>query len=339
MADVAKRAGVSLSTVSYALSGERPISAATRERVRRAMEELDYAPNALARGLASRRSSIIALLLPTSETDTDPFMAEIIFGATEQAQRSDHHLLLWTDPSVESRRLVELTRQGLIDGALVTAVRLDDPRVSVLSEAGLPFTLIGRNATCELVDHVDADDEQAVELTIGHLAELGHRRVAFIGADLDEAVSGGFGIMVRLVEQLRRAADAAGMELTFHGAERSSAGGRSLIRHVVGAAPEVTAAIVMNDLAVGGVLAGLEGAGLSVPEDFSVIGLLATSLVAELTNPRLTTVSPSPARIGQLAAETLIGGLGRPERPPSGELVGAALTIRESTARRSPTAP
>ncbi|MEM9037163.1 MAG: LacI family DNA-binding transcriptional regulator [Actinomycetota bacterium] len=337
MADVAKRAGVSLSTVSYALSGERPISEATRERVRRAMEELDYAPNALARGLASRRSSIIALLLPTSETDTDPFMSELIFGATEQAQRSSYHLLLWTDPSVESGRLVELTRQGLIDGALVAAVRLDDPRVGVLGEAGIPFTLVGRTADCHLVDHVDADHEQAVELTIGHLAELGHRRVAFIGADLDESLSGGFGIMVRLVEELRAAAEAAGIQLSLHGAERSSEGGRSLIRHLVEAAPDVTAAIVMNDLAVGGVLAGLEAAGRSVPHDFSVVGLLATSLVAELTSPRLTTVTPSPTRIGQRAAELLITGLGRSDRAPIGELVGAALTIRESTARRAST--
>ncbi|MEM9513975.1 MAG: LacI family DNA-binding transcriptional regulator [Actinomycetota bacterium] len=333
MADVAKRAGVSLSTVSYVLSGDRPISAATRERVQQAMADLDFSPNVLARGLASQRSGIIALLLPTDESEADPFMAEIIVGAADAASRSDHHLLLWTEATIEATRLEKLTRQGLIDGALVLAVRLDDPRVSTLQTAGLPFTLIGRTADCTDIDYVDSDEIRAAELAIRHLAELGHERIAFLGPPPSQ-LDGGYGIMVRVVDGLVAAAEAAGIEVTVHPCERSPAAGRSLVRHVLSSMPETTAAIVMNDPSIGGVLAGLDDADHSVPGDFSLLGLFTTPMVAELTSPRLTTVAPSAGQIGQLAAEALIAGLRSRDRTVRQELVSATLTIRDSTARR-----
>ena len=332
MADVAKRAGVSLSTVSYVLSGERPISETTRDRVIRAMAELDYSPNALARGLASRRSAIIALLLPTDESDADPFMAEVIIGAAEAARASDHHLLLWTEPAVESTGVRDMIRQGLIDGVLVMAVRLDDPRVDALTSAEVPFTLVGRTASPAAVPFVDTDEVQATKLTIQHLAELGHEHVAFLGPP-GEQVERAYGIVTRTIEGLHAAAADTGIDLRIHSCERTSSAGRSMIRHVVESSPQTTAAIVMNDPALGGVLSALPHAGRPVPERFSVIGFFTTRLAAELTTPTLTTVAPSPTRIGQLAASTLIARLRDPDAPRPGELVPASLTIRDSTAR------
>ncbi|MEM9041250.1 MAG: LacI family DNA-binding transcriptional regulator [Actinomycetota bacterium] len=331
MADVARLAGVSLSTVSYALSGERPISDATRQKVLAAMDELEFSPNALARGLASRRSGIIALLLPTDESDADPFMAEIIVAAAEAARSSGYHLLLWTEPIGSGGELRELVRHGLIDGALVLAVRLDDQRIPALTRAGIPFTLIGRTAD-DVHSYADADEEQAAAVTMDHLVSLGHRHVAFVGPPIDQ-IDQGYGIVVRLIDGLTAAAETNGVALSIHSCERTADAGRSVARHVLDADPRTSAAIVMNDPALGGFIGAARDRGLDVPTDLSVIGLFSTSLAASLTSPPLTTVSPVPAHIGRLAAENLVAELRRPDEGPRRDLVSVRLSIRDSTTR------
>ena len=144
MHDVARLANVSLSTVSYALSGTRPVSQATKDRIGEAMAELDYRPNAMARGLASRRSRTLALIFPAMESGIGGTVAEFVRSAAATARQRGYHLVLWPFGADQPEEIRDLVHQGMADGVLLMEVCLADARVDALHSAGLPFTMIGR---------------------------------------------------------------------------------------------------------------------------------------------------------------------------------------------------
>ena len=124
MLDVAKHAGVALSTVSYAINGTRPISEETRRRIFASMEELGYRPHVLARGLASKRSRIIALLFPVSERGFGFTEFEFVASAANSAHENGYHLVLWPTQMHDPEELRYLTRQGLVDGLILMEMEL-----------------------------------------------------------------------------------------------------------------------------------------------------------------------------------------------------------------------
>lgn len=334
IADVARRAGVSMSTVSYALSGVRPVSEATRRRIEAAMKELDYTPNAVAQGLAGRKTRILALVLPTDEMPVDPFTGEIIVGAAEAAREQGYHLLLWTEPASLATELPELLGKRLIDGAIVLSIRMDDDRIDALRAAGLPMTMIGRTRDPAGLPFVDTDADLVAELALAHLAALGHRAVAYVGtAEADP--SEGYGFTVRLQESLRRVAGDLGLRLATAYPERSTGSAAERVGELLRAEPALSAAVTLGDETLAGTLAGAAGAGRQVPGDLAVVGLLTTPQVAELVHPAATTVSPNPAELGRRAAAIMIAHLGGDDaRPPIQELVAPELVVRSTSVRR-----
>lgn len=331
MTDVAKLAGVSLSTVSYALSGSRPISDATRERILAAMRELDFTPNAMARGLAGRRTRILGLLLPADETRADPFTAEIIVGAAEGARETDHHLLLWTEPAAESTSIRELLRQGLVDGVIVLSVRMDDERVEVLRAGDVPLAMIGCTDSPGDVPYVDTDAAQTTDEAVRHLAELGHRSIAYVAPHQAEP-DGGYGIGVRLHDGMLAAGKRHGVDVRPNfvdwSSEAAARGAASLLKR----RPGTTGIVVLHDQVLAGVLAGVAASGRSVPGDVSVVGMLITEQIATLLSPRVTTVSPNPAELGRRGAGALIEQLDTPDAPARQELVASTVVQRSTTA-------
>ena len=331
MADVAKLAGVSLSTVSYALSGVRPISESTRERVLWAVEELDFQPNVMARGLAGRRTGILALLLPTDEAITDPFMVDIIVAASETARQGGYHLLLWTEPAGESAGVNDLMRRGLIDGALLLSVRLRDERVSALREAGVPLTMIGRTQDPGECSFVDSDGEQAAEVAIAHLAGLGHTTAAYVGPP-QGAYDDGIGIVVRIHDSLISSAERHGVRLLPVFADRNARESARVLTELIESEPDVTAVLALDDAAIAGILNGLRAMDLSVPSDVSVVGLLVSPKVAEMVWPQVTTVAHSPEDLGRLSALAMIDSLDGVGTPATQTLLPSEVVERSTTA-------
>src|ERR1700759_726047 len=205
MADVARLAGVSSSTVSYALTGARPISAATRERIQHAMEDLGYTPNAFARGLKSKRSRIIALLFPRDGRDLGLSTFEYILGASDHAQELGYHLLLWTTEAEALEELPGRARQGLVDGALLMEVRLQDRRLDVLRQASMTFVMIGRTEDAAALSYADTNFDQCARLAVDHLVARGHRHIGFVNLDAS-AIEAGRGNAIRLRDGIQRAA-------------------------------------------------------------------------------------------------------------------------------------
>ena len=178
--DVAKKAGVSVSTVSYALSGVRRVSEKTRQRVLQAVEELNYHPNLLARGLVNKRTKIIALLYPAIASDfLDDLQLDFIASVAKTATHYGYGLLLFTSP-MDKQEITQFTNEGLVAGVILMEVQRHDPRVELLKQLGYPFSLIGHTACNEGNSFVDMDFYNAFHLCTRHLAELKHREIAFL---------------------------------------------------------------------------------------------------------------------------------------------------------------
>lgn len=320
-----------MSTVSYALSGSRPISDATRRRVLAAMEELNFTPNAVAQGLAGRRTKILGLLLPVDETKVDPSTAEIIVGAAEAARQEGHHLLLWTEPAAESTSIRELLRQGLVDGALVLSVRMEDERVEALRSDDVPVAMIGRTRDPSGLPFVDTDAADVTDLAVRHLAELGHRQIAYV-APVQAEPQGGYGITVRLHDGMVAAAARHRVKVVPLFVEWSREATAESIAQLLRRRPTITGMVVLHDQVLAGVMEGVVSRGQSVPDDVSVVGILVAEQVATLVSPPVTTVGPDPAELGRRAAVALVEHLDEPDRPPRQELLPGSLVERASTA-------
>ncbi|MFM2071854.1 MAG: hypothetical protein RLZZ623_2117 [Actinomycetota bacterium] len=327
--DVARLAGVSVSTVSYALSGVRPITPATRERIERAMDELGYIPNALAQGLASRRSHIIALMFPTLGRGLNLSGLEYVLGAADRAQESGYHLLLWTTDDVGELR--KLVKQGLVDGVLVMEVRLHDDRIRVLSEERVPFALIGRANSNDGVDLVDADFDQLAHVTVEYLAGLGHRSIVFLNQS-KSIVDLSYGPSARVSEGLRAAGERFHVAVDVLPCESTAEAGRALFESVVIARPEVTGVVSMNEEAVVGLMSAAVDHGLAIPDDLSVVSVATSASVATMAMPPITTCGPPAGDMGRAGVDVLLRRLdGEAAEAASQALFSSTLVVRGSS--------
>lgn len=305
MQDVAARANVSLSTVSYALNGTRKISDETRARIEAAMTDLGYHRNAMARGLASRRSHVLALIFPATETGIGGTVSEFVTSAAAAAREAGYHLVLWPFAAHEATEIRDLTQQGMADGVLLMEVRLDDPRVEVLHEAGVPYTMIGRTRELEGRPYVDIDFAATTEAAVEHLVSLGHRRIAFINHSAESAAAG-YGPTLRADEGFAAAMEHRGLAGRSLLCDETAEAGRAAVGELLEQDPSLTAFVTMNEIATFGVMSGLQARGLSVPGDVSVLGIVSSPGVGAMSTPPLTTMHAPGAELGRLGVQSLV---------------------------------
>lgn len=329
--DVARLAGVSESTVSYALTGVRSISEETRQRIDAAMKELGYVPNAMAKALAGKKSGILALLFPVKERGFNETDFEYVQAVTDAVAEEGYQLLLWPNAVEDIDSLRKIASQGLVEGVLLMEVRADDPRVAVLTEAGMPFCLIGRTDDSTQLTYVDADFSQWGPMAIRHLGDLGHTRVGFIGIG-DELVAAGYGPAVRtesgMVEEARR----AGVELRLEHVPATIRSGRAAMTTLLDEFPGMTAILGFNEPAMIGVLEVLAARNLSIPEDFSILSFGLSEIAAEMTVPAQSTIGVEGKELGRMAGQFLVTRLNGDEKTVLQHLVAPHFVDRGSTA-------
>lgn len=331
MADVARRAGVSISTVSYALNGTRPISAETRARIETAMAELNYTPNIHARRLRGLRSRIIALVYPSRGRGIDVSSLGYILGASDHAQSMDYHLLLWTTEIDSLAALRTLVGQGLLDGVLLMEVRLDDPRIAVLTDAGIPFTMIGRTGQAIETDWVDTDFDQCVRLALEHLADLGHQHIVLVN-QAEPILQTGLSFAVRAQEAAQRTAAQMGLHLTTVACDSTAAAGAWLINRLLDENPRLTGVLAVNEQAAPGIMAGALTRRLRVPDDLSLVAIAMSEQAAMMSAPAMTTVSADEHEMGRLGIQLLIDRLEGQPGPHTQKLFHGTLQVRGTTA-------
>lgn len=191
--DVAKKAGVSPSTVSRVLSNNSRISRETSQRVRDVMEELGYHPNIMAKSLVSRTTESICVILPkpAEELFLNLFFMELIRGIVTQANRSGYDVLISSGGSEqeEVEALSRLLKGKRVDGAILLYSRKDDQVVEFLTSNHYPFVLIGRSEKYPDILSVDNDNVQAAYDATKHLISLGHERIGFVSGPPNHIVS------------------------------------------------------------------------------------------------------------------------------------------------------
>jgi len=331
MADVARVAGVSRSTVSYVLSGTRPISDVTRERILRAMKDLNYTPNVLAQGLAGRRTGIIALIFPLSEIGFNPTEFEYIRAASEQAREDGYNLLLWPFGADEIEEVRKVVNQGLVEGVVLMEVLTTDERVPFLIEADIPFTMIGRTADPRDLAYVDTDFEASGSMAVNHVASLGHKEIGFLArtqADLDA----GHGPAVRTRDAILAAAKKLGIRAHVFTASPTFPAGWDAFEEIKRTAPGLTALLELNEPATLGLMAAAAERGVRIPQDLSIVAVNASETAAQMSKPALTSLSPSHGDMARLAVKYLVRRLRGEDYSAFQTLVVPELIERGSTA-------
>lgn len=328
--DVAERAGVSIRTVSNVVTGAKTVAEPTRVRVQRAIEELNYRPNMVARSLRSGRSSIIGVAVPELSV---PYFAELVGEITDHAREQGYLVMVdQTDGDRDrERQLLAATSQAQIfDGLIVSALSLTSGDLR-RRDHRVPLVLLGEHISDGSFDHVGIDNVAAARQATTHLLSLGRNRIAAIG---NQPFDHGETAQLRLLgfEQAHRL---AGREpdpeliistRRFHRA----LGARAMADLLDGPRPP-DAVFCFNDLLALGALKELHRRGVAVPEQVAVVGFDDIE-DGRYAVPSLTTVAPDKPAIAATAVELLIARItGSGPGARRDVWVGHDLRIREST--------
>lgn len=340
--DVARAAQVSISTVSHVLSGNRPTSAPTRQRVEQVIQKLGYRPNRVAQSLVWRRPFALGLIIPDI---TNPYFPAFALGAEDRVRQRGYTLVLGNSEYDAQREAsyLELVRSQQLAGAIYCLGDEMSPIVPELERAvadGCALVLV--HSPMSSVPTVCADNRQGGHLAAQHLLDLGHREIGIVSAlPLDEGMADREGGFLDRLEAAGRGVDRTAVP-TMYGNHQIE-GGRQATIDLLERNPQLTAIFVLNDLMALGALEAAREVGRRVPEDVSIVGFDDIPFAA-LANPPLTTVGQPIRQLGEHAADLLLeviehGVASAPSvnLPPS-VLMPNELMIRRSTAAPRPAA-
>jgi DNA-binding LacI/PurR family transcriptional regulator len=327
--EIARRAGVSRSTVSYALSGKRPVSEETRRRIQQVIDELGYRPNASARALANGRTSTLGLVFPPAGHHYTSMQLDFIGSVVEAAALHDYDVLLSPSGMDSDRSFQRLLGERRVDGAILMEIRLQDDRVEHLTDIGFPYVAMGRTAQSDSTWFVSIDHAALAEACVHHLADLGHRTIALVNRP-EHLLRVGYESAHRGLEGFTKAAAERGLTAQAYCCGDDAPSGQACVERILRDNPATTALVTLNEAALGGLYRGLAEAGRHVPRDFSVTGIAADRW-AETVTPRLTAADVPADRLGGLAVDLLVERLDNPGAAQRHHLLTPPISLRAST--------
>ena len=333
--DVARACGVSRMTVSYVLNGKAVLKPETREKVFRAMEEMNYHPSALARGLSSKKVHTFGLLLPvfgSAEFVTNPYANGVLQGILWQAEREGYNVTIITSRWENAQVSAPPLRDGRTDGMIVVAPPLYSDVLSGLAALQMPVVAIAA-PPCEGVCVVDVDNESGLQMATRHLIELGHRALVYLTGndDLASFAPRCAGFKSALAEANIAFAPKMIQVSRFDG-QLAFEQTKALLRRE----NRATAILAGNDTIGVAVIEAARQSGLDVPRDLSVVGF-DDAPAASLVSPNLTTIHQPLTQIGETAISLLVKRVEKNAREPENlHLLPPRLVVRGSSAPPSP---
>ena len=328
LSDVARAAGVDVSTASRVLRGEKSqrVSVETRAKINQAAADLNYHPNAIARGLRTSRTYSIGIVVPQID---NPVFASAIQGAERAADTMGYSLIIsHREPGNAANNIAKLSHMNRVDGLLVASLDDDAVLASDLENAAVPHILINRTLPGSQ-DSVVLNSRKASEMAVEHLIELGHTRIAHLGGR-----PGGFNAQLRF-DGYKSALQRSGIPhkpelVTFAG--YTADGGRAGMRKLLPFEP--TAVFAATLMSAAGAMLAIHDAGISIPEQISIISL-HDARMADILYPPLTTVPLPTEEMGRIATFQLIKKIEGKQLDQVEPLEPGGLKIRASTARLS----
>ncbi len=328
--DVARQAGVSPATVSNVLNGRSEAMAKdTLERVQAAIQSLSYRPNHFARGLVTRRTATIGLIL--SEIETPLFLQAVSF-IEPIARRAGYNILVCNARTVEDeRQVLGLLLEKQVDGMIFLSISefRENEHLLAAQASGVPLVLINRSSPDPAFDQIKWDNTGGVVLAVDHLAQLGHRRIAHLRGPQNRRSSEerfrGYCLgleqnHLEFREDYVRLGDYTASPDTW----------QQSAQELLNLSPMPTAIIASDDIVAAVILRTLQRAGLNVPRDVSVVGI-DDQPFSTFLSPALTTVQCPVAEAGKQAIETLLQRIANPSLPTRNLLLPCPLILREST--------
>jgi LacI family transcriptional regulator len=326
--DIAKRANVSIASVSYVLNNTRYVSPEKIARIEQAIEELGYTPNLVARSLRQNRTKTIGLIIPDS---SNPFFAEIAKGVEDAGFSAGYSVILCNSNAMPERELtyLEVLRSKQVDGIIFIATTAEFRHIRPLIDGGIPAVIFYRDTGDMSVDQFLIDNDQAGSLVTGHLIDLGHHQIACIQPASTETPS------ALRVTGFKRVMDAHGLsydEALMPRGDNLIAGGARATYELLKSGRPFTAVFSTNDAMAIGCIRVLRDNGIRVPDDVSVAGV-DDIMLASIIEPPLTTIRQPKYEAGQRAVEMLMVRMIRKyEDGPRQIQLEIALVVRKSTA-------
>jgi DNA-binding LacI/PurR family transcriptional regulator len=329
--DVAARAGVSFKTVSNAVNNQGKMSEQTRKRVLAAIDELGYRPNESARGLRLGRTGLIGLVVPDLRLSYHASLSAQVFEAAERRRL----VLLIEQTNLDRGREIEAlssARRRMTDGVLFYPALLTSKDADLLCGPE-PLVLLGETIQTTQVDHVTIQNFEAAKAATEYLLQLGHRRIAAIGARPNEKD----GAAAFRLDGYKAGLQAAGIsydaQLVAEGGAWHLRDGARAVSDMLARGIRFDALFAFNDTLALGAMYALQSAGCRVPADVSVIGVDNIE-DAEFSSPTLTTIDVGSAEIADAAVDALVARIAHPDAPTQVIRAPYRLVVRGSTRQR-----
>lgn len=323
--DVAKKAGVSISTVSRVLSNKVPVNAETRVRVVNAVKELDYQPNLIAKGLKGGSTNTIGLIIPDI---SNPYYPKIARSVEEQAKKNGYSLILCnTEESLKEELMyVDMLKKRYVDGIIFITVLKESNHILKLKRSGFPVVQLDRCSNPE-VDCVTSDNVYGAYIMTKHLIENGHRNIAIIAGNMDMQiyVDRFLGCMMALNEMDVKISD----EYIAKNAVTVEDAYESMMKFLK-MPQRPTAVFSPNDIKTLGVYKAIRDCNLRIPEDISVVGYDNID-ISEYMDPPLTTFEQPVKAMGAQAVERLVDQIEKTSKIECARIVlQGSMVIRRS---------
>lgn len=323
-------AGVSRSTVSRVVNGSTNVSPRVKARVEAVIAETGYQPHAAARSLASNRTGVFGLVIPSAAETLfdDPYFGRLILGVTSATNAAGKTLalFLFDQESDENSITPRVINSGLVDGVIVTATQMGDPLVEQLQRVEMPFVVVGRPDDDRSLFSVDADNRGGARLAARHLVGLGHRRIGLISPPSN--TTAGLDRRNGFLEGLAEAGIGPGGFIA-EGNWTEESGREAMASLLASATSRPDAVFVGSDRMAVGALRAIRDAGLSCPDDIALVSFDGI-LPPDQTVPRLTSVAQPVAEVGDRAACLLGSVVDGTATTPEHVVFPTRLVIRES---------
>lgn len=332
--DIAKKVGVSRSTISRVVNGHPNVSPEVRKRVLKAIQSTGFHPNAAARSLASQRTHVIGLVLPRSSSTffTDPYFPQLTQGIAYGCNNSDMTLSLFLVGNQEDEEKItpRISRRGLLDGILIQSGQAGDKLIEHLSKSTVPSVILGRPFDTNATSYIDVDNVNAALNATQHLIKLGYKRIGTITGSKNSTV--GIDRSEGYLKALSNAHQEVDESLIAEG-DFSEISGYNAMKKLLPAKPD--AIFAASDIMAVGAIRAIQESDLRIPEDIAIVGFDDIPL-GTLTKIQLTTIRQPIMKFGIKAVELLIDLIENGNKPARRLILGTELVIRESCgARRS----